>query len=128
MIRRSAFDPFEQSDQGGDNFVEGYYLRERRDCVSMPVRVWFGPPLDPVTGEELDRTWRWQVMEAGQLVEEIEQIARIWPKVMRAPTTKQEYEYRLARIEWARENDPSDPFGAVYGKIDLRTAPLPFGD
>src|SRR3546814_9866578 len=45
-------------DQGGTApLVEGFYLlnlnRARR--VSIPVRIWFGPPLDPETREEMDR-------------------------------------------------------------------------
>ena len=26
----------------------------------VAVRIWFGAPHDPVTGEEMDRHWRWQ--------------------------------------------------------------------
>src|SRR3546814_11112653 len=51
-------------DQGGTApLVEGFYLlnlnRARR--VSIPVRIWFGPPLDPETREEMDRAPRWQI-------------------------------------------------------------------
>src|SRR3546814_16998233 len=56
-------------DQGGTApLVEGFYLlnlnRARR--VSIPVRIWFGPPLDPETREEMERAPRWQIPEIGR--------------------------------------------------------------
>ena len=44
-----------------DTPIPGFYrMRLRSGGQPVGVRVWFGPPADPVTGEELDRSWRWQ--------------------------------------------------------------------
>lgn len=105
--------------------VEGFYLHRRRDCVDMPVHVWFGAPLDPEGGEPLERSHRWQIMLAGELLEEWD---RVWPRCANLPIDESEYQFRMARIEYARAADPDDPFGAVDGRIDLLSAPIPFGD
>lgn len=105
--------------------VEGFYLHRRPECVDMPVHCWFGSPLDPHTGEPMDRSPRWQLMLAGEILEEWD---RVWPRCLNLPIDQAEYDYRMARIDWARAAEPDDPFGAVDGRIDLKTAPLPFGD
>lgn len=105
--------------------VEGFYLHRRRNCVDMPVKVWFGPPIDPLTCEEMDRSHRWQIMLVDDVLEDW---IDVWPRCAALPIDRSEYEYRIARIEYARNHDPDDPFGAVNGQIDLFSAPLPFGD
>lgn len=105
--------------------IEGFYLHRRRGCVDMPVKVWFGPPTDPETGDVMDRCFRWQMSLAGDLLEDWD---RVWPRCAGEVIDQAEYEYRMARIVYAREEDPDDPYGAVDGQIDLFTAPLPFGD
>jgi hypothetical protein len=121
---------------GADALVEGYYLLKRRRAqrVDMPVRIWFGAPLDE-NGDELDRSPRWQVMIAGTLLGEepfwigglnIECLADLWPACAAEPIDLNEYEFRMARAEWAAEHDPLDPFGTPGGRIDPMTAPLPF--
>ena len=56
-------DRFTREQGGAAPLVEGFYLlnlnRARR--VSIPVCIWFGPPLDPETREEMDRAPRWQI-------------------------------------------------------------------
>ena len=106
--------------------VEGFYLHRRRDCVDMPVKVWFGAPLDE-EGNERERSHRWQLALAGDVLE-AEEWDRIWPRCAALPIDQAEYDYRIARINYARAADPDDPFGAVGGQVDFLTAPLPFGD
>lgn len=112
-------------EQPSDGLVTGYYVHRKRGAVDLPVRIWFGAPLDPVTGEELDRSWRWQLTLAG---EQIDDWADIWPRCGALPIDKQEHDFLVSRIKWARDNDPDDPFGGVQGKFDLLTVALPFGD
>lgn len=52
-----------------------------------PCRIWFGPPLDPETGEELDRSHQWNCMISG--VEH--DINEIWPYVAADKIEAQEY-------------------------------------
>lgn len=66
--------------------------------VAGGVRIWFGPPHDPVTGEELDRSWRWQAHFNGEPVD----FDRVWPACTGEPITQIDYSRLCARTEWAR--------------------------
>jgi hypothetical protein len=124
-------------DQGGpDALAEGFYLIQRRrsNRVALPVRIWFGSPLDE-DGVELDRSPRWQIMVAGQLLDtdpvsiggrEIDHLSDFWPACAEEPIIESDYRYRIERAEWAAAYDPYDPFGQPGGKIDPMTATLPF--
>lgn len=121
-----------QGDQGDypDRFVEGFYLFERSGCVGLPVRVWFGPPLDLESGGEMDRAPRWQFQISGVLLldERVERdlvpapLEAIWPGVAGSRIEESEYLYRLARIEHARTYRPDDPFADKRGRVDWMTA------
>jgi hypothetical protein len=117
-----------------DGFVEGDYLHNRRGHVAMPVRVWWGPPLDPENGGVMDRSPRWNVTIAGDsLIEDERQpdfvpIARlddVWPRCRGGATDRGETAYRQARVEYARAADDLDPFGHPQGRLDLLTATIP---
>jgi hypothetical protein len=123
----------DQSDSP-DGFVAGNYLHNRRGHVAMPVRVWWGPPIDPETGITQDRSPRWNITIAGDSLVEDERdpgfvpIARledVWPRCIRGETTISETAYRQARVEYARAADPDDPFGHPQGRLDLLTATIP---
>lgn len=128
-------DPFIREQSGPDRLIAGCYLisRQRADRVDMPVRIWFGPPLDE-DGNALDRSYRWQVAVCGMVLDEpariggitINDISDIWPTCASNPIGRDEYEFRLARASYAAANDPNDPFGTPGGRIDPMTAPLPF--
>lgn len=82
--------------------IDGYYLfREmigRKEngrgifTEYRPCRIWYGPPLDPETGEELDRSWRWQATLAGEEVA----LERIWPWAGLNKITEEAYLNALA--------------------------------
>ncbi len=88
------------------------------------VRIWFGQPLDPVTGEELDRSLRWQALFDGEPVD----LDRVWPGCAGDPITEDEYHRYVARARWARENAPDSAYASPRRKVDLLSAktPLPF--
>lgn len=136
-------DPYIRDQTGPGALVEGYYLiqRRRQNRVALPVRVWFGPPADPETGEDLDRSPRWQIAIAGQLINENENwdamrvgnqtigsLDEFWPACTRSPIDADEYRYRLERAAWAGEHDPNDPFGDTAARIDPMRATLPFSE
>lgn len=132
-------DRFIRRQPGADALVEGYYLVQRRRArrVDMPVRIWFGQPTDPDTGERMDRSPRWHVELAGVLLDHepvqiggitFRDTTELWPACAQEPITRAEYEFRMARQDWAARYDPDDPFGSPGSKIDPFTAPLPFGD
>lgn len=129
-------DRFIRERGGADPLVEGYYLirLDRSWRVSVPVRVWFGPPRDPETLEELDRSHRWQVQVGFQLLEDeplrvggirIEHLTDVWPTCAKDPIDELEWRYRLERAEWAALNDERDPYSQLGGRIDPMTCALP---
>lgn len=124
-------------DQGGTApLVEGYYLldltRSRR--VSIPVRIWFGPPLDPDTREEMDRAPRWQIQVGFFLLDDepleiggirINELDDIWPRIARFPIDAVDWQYRVERADWAAHNAPDDPYAQLGRRIDPMTCELP---
>lgn len=129
-------DPFIRERTGADPLIEGFYLirMDRSRRVSIPVRIWFGAPADPETGEDLDRSHRWQIQIGFQLLEDeplriggvtIEHLSDVWPTCARNPIDEVDWRYRLERAEWAARNDDSDPFSQLGGRIDPMTCALP---
>lgn len=119
---------------GTDAFIPGLYRWDRRGRVPVPVRVWFGQPLDPLTGELLDRSWRWQfefdgftldafAKHLGATADDV--LDNFWPKCRDSEIDPGEYQYLLDTAAHARENDPSSPFSRRGGKVDLLTASIP---
>lgn len=132
-------EPFARDQGGGcaDRLVEGFYLirmaRARR--VDMPVRIWFGPPIDPDDPKEtLDRSPRWQIQICGALFDQeplsfngikFTSLPDFWPRCARDPIPEDDYAFRIRRQEWAAAYDPLDPMGSPGGKVDPMTARLP---
>jgi hypothetical protein len=110
-----AFDP--------DVPVAGFYrARLRRDGPFAALRFWIGPPLDPETGEELDRSPRWQCRMNG---DELVEVSRFWPSCARDPISREEHD-RLCQLY--RTLDERSPFYDPRRRIDRLTAPLPFSE
>lgn len=88
------------------------------------VRIWYGAPLDPVTGEELDRSWRWQAMFDGEPID----FDRVWPACIGDPITEDEYLNYVRRREWARQHAPDSAYAERGRRIDFLSLsnPLPF--
>lgn len=129
-------DPFLFERHGADALAAGFYLLQstRGTRVDIPVRVWFGAPEDPETGEELDRSPRWQIKIGFQLLEDepmrigaiwFNDITDVWPTCARRPIDEVEYRYRLERASWAGQYDPEDAHGQIGGLIDPMTCRLP---
>jgi hypothetical protein len=130
-------DAFNPVREGADALEEGYYLiqRWRAGRVPIPVRIWFGPPVDPEDpAAVLDRSWRWQIQIAGTLLEEgpvfiaglrIEAVSDFWPACRKDEIDAAEYQYRIERAAWAAEHDPNDAYARPGGRIDPLTATLP---
>lgn len=92
--------------------VEGYYkMRLRAGAVYSVVWIHYGPPNDPLTGEPLDRSWRWQAHANGELIP----FEDAWPKCAKLPATEADYRRAIARQRWAQENAP----GTAYADLSL---------
>lgn len=105
--------------------VAGFYrARLVSGGVRGGVRLWFGPPNDPITGEELDRSHRWQAQFEGEYVD----LDRVWPVCAGDPITEAEYREYCARAAWARENAPKSAFADRRKRHDPLSAdtPIPF--
>lgn len=100
-----------------------YRLRLRSGAVYSAIRIWHGQPLDPVTGEEMDRSPRWCALANGEPVMFFD---RIWPACTAEPIDRQEYDYLIATYEWGKTNAPDSPQANPHRKVNLLTAPLPF--
>lgn len=99
-----------------------YRTKLRGGGVYVGVRIWFGPPHDPVTGEELDRGWRWQAEANGEPVE----LDAVWPVCAGEPITEEDYQFYADRQRWARRQAPDTAFADPRRRHDPLTALLPF--
>lgn len=118
---RGEAHPFEGFDASVP--VAGYYrFRMHGGAVWGVVRIWHGPPLDPVTGEELDRGWRWQANFNGEPID----VERVWPVCAKHPTDYENYDRAIARQQWAQEHAPDSAYADPQARLDRISAPLPF--
>lgn len=112
---RSGFDP--------DTPITGYYrMRMRSGGVFVGVRIWFGAPLDPIDGTELDRSHRWQAMANDRPID----LARVWPKCAADSVDAAEYAHLAKLQSWGEAHAPDSPQANPNKPINFLTAPLPF--
>lgn len=101
--------------------AEGCFrFKLRSGGVYGGVRIYFGPPVDPVTGEELDRSWRWQAEYNGEPID----FDRVWPACAGDPIDQQEYAYLTSLQAWAKEHAPTSPEANPHKAVNWLTAPL----
>ncbi len=102
--------------------IAGFYrMKLVTGGIYVGVRLWHGPPHDPDTGEEMDRSHRWQATANGRPIP----LERAWPRCADAPINSGEYAYLLSLQEWGKENGHAavaDP----RKKLDPLTTPLMF--
>jgi hypothetical protein len=104
--------------------VAGFYEgKVRAHGVRAGIKIWHGPPSDPVTGEELDRSWRWQAEVNGMPID----FDRVWPKCAGSKITAERYDLHCRKTLWARENNPDSAYADPRTKdISALSEPLPF--
>lgn len=103
----------------------GYFrFKLRSKAIVGGVRIWFGPPLDPETGEEMDRSWRWQAQFDGELIE----FEDVWPACTGEPISEADYHNYCLRRRWAQRQAPKSALAQPTRRYDpLSTSnPLPF--
>ena len=102
-----------------------YRTRLSGGSIRVGVRLHYGPPLDPVTGEVLDRHWRWQCDVNGEPYADFD---RVWPACAAEPITEIEYQRFVTRKVWASEKAPASAYakpGKRYDPLSL-DEPMPF--
>ena len=96
--------------------------------VAVGVEIRFGPPLDPITGEELDRSWRWLAFVNGEAFGDFD---RIWPACVSEPITEAEYRTYCARQDWARTHAPESSYaepGRRHERLLFKPSPVDLFD
>lgn len=105
--------------------VTGYYrTRLVAHGVWCPVHIWHGQPADPVTGELLDRSPRWQATIRGEPYGG--DVLDLWFWVSAHPISKAEYDYQVAMHKHATEHEPRLPEAAPKTRIDHHRMPPVF--
>lgn len=113
--KADGFDP--------DQPIAGFYrMRLRSGAAYCGIRIWHGAPLDPVTGEELDRSHRWQAQVNGAAIE----LERVWPKCAASPIDADEYRHLCAVQDWARDHAPTSPLANPHRRADPLSSPILF--
>ena len=95
--------------------VAGFFRHKLRSGgVVGAVRIWFGAPHDPVTGEEMDRSHRWQAEFLGEYIE----FDACWPQCAGEPITEAEYRALMNRRDWAAEHAPRSAYANPRRRYD----------
>jgi hypothetical protein len=103
--------------------VAGFYRMSLvKGGVKVGIRIWFGPPLDPVDGSELDRSHRWQATANGKYIS----LERVWPKCADDPVDQAEHDYLAGLQKWGEAHAPTSPQANPNQPVNMLTAPLPF--
>lgn len=103
--------------------VAGHYrMRLRSGGAFVGVRIWFGQPNDPVTGDPMDRALRFQAEINGTYAE----IDRVWPRCAGDPITEAEYRHLCATQQWAQQHAPDSALADPRRKLDPLTSPMLF--
>lgn len=106
-----------------DTPTAGYYRMKLRSGGALAgIRIWYGPPADPVTGEPLDRSWRWQAEANGEIID----IERVWPRCADAAISEAEYRVHCAKQDWAREHAPGSALADPRRRHDPLTSQVRF--
>jgi len=98
-----------------------YKMRLVRGGPPAGIRIFYGPPNDPVTGEVMDRGYRWQAEVNGTYME----LDRVWPACMRESIPEAEYRFMSKAQAHARAHDGFNPLGSPTKRVDWETATPP---
>lgn len=109
-----------------------YRIRLVKGAAWSAIKVWFGPPLDPDTGDILwERPCLWRCLINGQddaieaVMIELDGTTGL-PVIKGDEISETDYLYHLKTYIWARDHAPDSPEAKPKQKIDPLTAPLPF--
>lgn len=96
--------------------VPGFYrMRLGAGQLRIGIRLWYGPPHDPVTGEELDRSWRFQAQaDDGEFLD----MERVWPACAKDRISEADFIARQGRTAWAQQAAPESAYADRRHKYD----------
>lgn len=106
-----------------DEPVTGFYrMRMRSGGVFVGVSIWHGPPLDPETGDEMDRAPCWNARINGEWAN----ILDVWPRCAGEPIDAREYAFLQSQRDWAVQHLPDSPIADPTKRVDPLHSPLLF--
>jgi hypothetical protein len=106
-----------------DEPVTGFYrMRLRSGGVYVGVSIWHGLPLDPATGDEMDRAPCWNARINGEWAN----IETVWPRCAGDPIGAREYAHLCAQQDWGRKNIPDSAIADPTKRIDPLSSPMLF--
>lgn len=99
-----------------DELKAGYYkLRKTKGGVWVAAELIWGPPEDPITGEALDRSWRWWVKVNGRYDPKMNLY-----RVTNSPRiTKAKHDSMVEVHNWAVENARALPEANPHRPVKL---------
>lgn len=100
----------------------GWFKRKLvKGGVFVPARIWMYQPICAETGELIgDEALQCEVN--GRYADPLD----AWSWLCGNPIAEQEFRYLSARIDYAAQYEPADPFAAPGTAIDLNRTPLHF--
>lgn len=100
----------------------GWYKRRLvRGGVFVPARIWMHQDICPETGDLVsDEILRCEVNGSPADPEDA------WSWISANPVTEQEFRYLAARIAFAIQHEPDDPFAVPSRPVDLNHTPIMF--
>ncbi|WP_374139447.1 hypothetical protein [Sphingomonas sp.] len=102
--------------------VAGHYrTRLRSGGVAVAIRIWFGPPIEPWTGEEMDRAPRWNATANGEWIE----VSEVWPRCADEPISAAEAEHLTSLQRWGAEHGHA-ALANPRKRLDPLSTPLQF--
>ncbi len=108
-------------------YEAGFYkLRLVKGGRMVGVTVWYGPPADPITGELLDRSHRWQIEVEGALVDDRRRMRSLWSRCRSNPITGPEYSQLCETRRWGDKWAPDGPEANPDKASDLLSSPSLF--
>lgn len=107
-----------------DEIQPGYYeTRLIKGGPPVGVRITYGPPVDPLTGEEMDRSWRYRVFVQGKERPddgEARWLDFLWNVAICADRIDEDrYNYLVATHEWEVEYRPDLPAASPRQVVDI---------
>lgn len=114
-----------QPGYNSDTPTAGHYrMALVRGGHPVGICIWHGPPHDPVTGELLDRSHRWQATANGAPID----LERVWPRCAHEPIGQAEHDHLVRLQRWGERHAPDGPQANPTRRIDLLDAatPMPF--
>jgi len=97
-----------------------YSVRLVKGGPPVALLIWFGLPVDPLTGEEMDRAPRWNAVLNGVTPVDV---GRFWPSCAANRISLSAYHHI---VDLSRTMDPSDPYFDPMKPVDRSTAKPPF--